>query len=248
MNRYRDYDPFAWLYTSYWGDEFHEQAIPVLDRAVLSCLPAHASILDVCCGDGRITHMLARRGFQMSGLDGSEEMLTYARQRNSKIRFLLADARSFRLPAEFDAAISTFDSLNHVMNVRDLKRVFRSVERCLKPGGWFVFDLNREEAYRDLWIRTFTSVDKKAASIARGSYDEKRRTARCEVTLFRQSDDHWQRSDFALTQKFHAEEEVHGALRAEGFTSIESLDATGDLGMRGDIGYGRTFFRARKTM
>jgi ubiquinone/menaquinone biosynthesis C-methylase UbiE len=97
IERYSDYDPFAWLYTNYWGDEFHRQAMPVLERLLLNRVPPPAAILDLCCGDGRITTALARRGYQMTGLDGSEEMLTYARARGPKIPFLLGDARAFEL-------------------------------------------------------------------------------------------------------------------------------------------------------
>jgi SAM-dependent methyltransferase len=245
VDRYCDYDPFAWLYTNYWGDEFHRQAMPVLERLLLDRVPPRAAILDLCCGDGRITAALARRGYAMTGLDGSEAMLTYARSRMPKIRFLLGDARTFELPPQFDAVISTFDALNHVMSRRELRTVIRRVFACLRPGGWFGFDLNREEAYRDLWVRSANSVDKTAVSIARGSYDPRRRTARCEVTLFRHNG-RWERSDFALTQKYHAPADVLESLAAAGFDHVCELDARADLGMAGDIGFGRSFFRAQR--
>jgi len=245
VKRYADYDPFAWLYTNYWGDEFHRQAMPVLEQLMLHRLPPRAAILDLCCGDGRITDLLARRGYAMTGLDGSEQMLSYAGERNANIRWLLADARHFDLPAAFDGVISTFDALNHVMTARDLQSVFRCVFAALKPGGWFGFDLNREEAYRELWVRTSHSVDNMAVSIARGSYDARRRVARCDVTLFRNNGE-WQRSDFVLRQKYHPPEDVLGGLEGAGFADVEELDAHTDLGMAGEIGLGRTFFRARR--
>jgi SAM-dependent methyltransferase len=244
--RYRDYDPFAWLYTQYWGDEFHKQALPVLDRLVLARIPKKGRILDLCCGDGRITAHLAKRGYNLLGIDGSERMLTYAKHRSPKVEFLLKDARSFELPPEFDAVISTFDSLNHVMEVRGLEAVFRNVYACLKPGGIFVFDLNREEAYRDYWARTSTSVDPRAVSIARGTYDGLDKIADCDVTLFRLESGGWQRSDFRLSQRFHPEDVVTGALRNAGFT-VEVLDGAKDLAMQGDIGQGRNFFAGYKS-
>src|SRR5438309_1754506 len=115
MRRFSDYDPFAWIYTNYWGHEFHDEVMPALEKLVLKRLPRQASILDVCCGDGRVTRALMRRGYRVTGLDGSEGMLSYARKRVPKAELLLLDAREFQLPARFDAAISTFDSLNHVM-------------------------------------------------------------------------------------------------------------------------------------
>src|SRR5271165_6841628 len=82
MERYTDYDPFAWLYANYWGDEFHREVVPALERLLFHRLPEGAAVLDLCCGDGRITRQLQRRGFSVTGLDGSERMLTLARQGN----------------------------------------------------------------------------------------------------------------------------------------------------------------------
>jgi SAM-dependent methyltransferase len=245
MRRFTDYDPFAWLYTNYWGEEFHREAIPVLERLLLHRVPAKAEILDLCCGDGRITQTLSRRGYKVSGLDGSERMLSYARQRSPRARFYLEDARRFRLPPRFDAVISTFDSLNHIMETDDLGKVFANAFQSLKPGGYFAFDLNREEAYRDMWSRTSTIVDKKAVSVARGRYDFETGIAICDVTLVRWVGEQWIRSDFRLKQRLHPRDAVMGALGAAGFQA-QVFDAMRDLGMEGDIGYGRDFYLAAK--
>jgi SAM-dependent methyltransferase len=242
--RFTDYDPFAWLYSQYWGEEFHHEAIPALDRLILRMLPRRAEILDLCCGDGRIAQTLSKRGYRVTGLDGSERMLTFAKQRAPKVEFFLADARRFKLPRRFDAVISTFDSLNHVMNTADLNKVFRNVAACLKLGGQFAFDLNREQAYAGMWSRTTTIVDKTAVSVARGRYDRARKIAVCNVTLLRLHGDRWDRSDFQLRQKFHARAEVLRALTATGFTP-QVFDAARDLAMQGDIGSERDFYLAR---
>lgn len=91
-SRFDDYDPFAWIYERDWGSEYHDQALRILDRALLESLPPPARILDLCCGNGRLTEQLARRGYRVTGLDGSAEMLGYARQRVPDVDFLLADA------------------------------------------------------------------------------------------------------------------------------------------------------------
>jgi SAM-dependent methyltransferase len=245
MRRYRDYDPFAWLYTYYWGDDFHRQIMPVLDRLLLSELPKRARLLDLCCGDGRVSHRLAKRGFNVTGIDGSEQMLTFAKQRSPKVEFLLKDARNFQLPAVYDGAISTFDSLNHVMKAEELELVFRNVHACLRAGASFVFDLNREEAYVDFWARTSTTVDPKAVSIARGSYDGHTKLAHCDVTLFRLDRGSWERSDFRLSQRYFPEKSVLEMLRQAGFQT-QVFDGAADLKMHGDIGAGRSFFVAHK--
>lgn len=243
--RFADYDPFAWFYTTYWGEEFHGEVVPVLDRIFLPFLPAKAEILDLCCGDGRIAQSLVKRGYQVTGIDGSEKMLAYARRRLPKSTLYLKDARRFKLPPRFDAVISTFDSLNHVMNLTELNQVFQNVFASLKPGGRFLFDLNREEAYIDLWTQTSTVVDKTVVAIARGSYDSARKIAVCRVTLMRLDRGAWNRSDFRLTQKLHPREDVLAALKRTGF-EVCVYDACRDVGMQGDVGAGRDFYLARK--
>lgn len=241
MKTNSEYDPFAWLYSRYWGDEFHQQSIRVVDRLLLHRLPPHAAVLDLCCGDGRMSQQLARRGFSVTGLDGSSQMLAFAKQRAPKVSFLLGDARKFKLPQKFEGALSTFDSLNHIRSTRELGAVFRNVFACLKSPGLFGFDLNREDAYYDLWARTSHTVEKDAVSIARGSYNAATKLAHCDVTQFRLGQNHWERSDFRLTQRFHPDSEVVAQLESAGF-SVQRFDAALDLGMKGDIGRGRTFY------
>jgi len=245
MKRYNGYDPFAWFYTNYWGIDFHRQIVPVLDRVLLKKIPRKGRILDLCCGDGRVTARLARRGYRITGLDGSPNMLTYAKYRMPQGEFLCLDARRFRLEAVYDAAISVFDSLNHVMDAAGLKAVFRNVFACLKPGGLFVFDLNSELGYREFWSQTLTCVEPGAVGVAKGTYDGPKRLAICDITVFRPAGDVWQRSGFRLRQRYHPRTEVTKALKGVGFV-VEVLDGAKDLAMQGDIGRGRKFYVARK--
>lgn len=247
VTRFRDYDPFAWLYAHHWGGEFHSQVMGVLERLLLRLLPAGSEVLDLCCGDGRILRKLAERGFRVSGLDGSAEMLGYARKLvPADVPLHLADAREFLFPASFDAILSTFDSLNHVMTRRDLQKVFRNACGSLRSGGYFAFDVNRESAYTDLWSNLSSIVDAEVVSIARGEYDGRRRIATCDMTQFTKRQGQWERTDYTLRQKLHRHEHVMKDLEKVGFATVASFDAENDLGMKGDIGRYRTFYLARK--
>lgn len=246
VTRFRDYDPFAWLYAHHWGGEFHDQILNMLDRLVLRLLPKGARVLDLCCGDGRVARALQKRGFAVTGLDGSEQMLHYARQMAPDVDFHLADARDFSLPGEFQGVISTFDSLNHVMTRRELHKVFRNVYSIVRPGGYFAFDVNREEAYTDLWANLSSVVTENAVSIARGDFDKRRGVALCDITQFVKTDGVWTRSDYTLRQKLHEHTHIMDDLEKVGFHPIASFDAGSDLGMQGDIGRHRTFYLARK--
>lgn len=241
--RYSDYDAFAWIYNECWGDEYHSQILSIFDQILFPDLPPQPHILDLCCGDGRIALHLTTRGYRVSGLDGSEEMLRYARGRLPQTAFYLADARRFTLPETVDCVICTFDSLNHIMSAEDLSQVFRQVHAALKPGGRFVFDLNQELAYRTLWVLTGAAVEADKVYVARGSYDAEHRIATCDVTVFRH-DEQWRRSDFRLRQRCHPREEVLQALQDAGFAELGVYDAQEQLGMAGNIGVGRDYFVA----
>jgi SAM-dependent methyltransferase len=171
-------------------------------------------------------------------------MPTYARQRCPSTPFLLADARAFELPPQFHAVVSTFDSLNHVMTAQGLGQVFRSVWQCLRPSGRFVFDLNREEAYRNSWTKTGHIVLKDVVSVSRGIYLPEERLAICDITMLRRSNGKWERSDFQMQERFHPTKMVLAKLEASGFDA--EVHAASELGMPGEIGEGRNFYIGRK--
>jgi SAM-dependent methyltransferase len=241
---YGVYDLFAWFYNRGWGSDYHKEAYPALERHVFSRLRPGARVLDLCCGTGDLTRVLVRQGYEVTGLDGSEEMLRYAREQAPEAEFRLADARAFQSAPEFDAALSTFDSLNHVLTLAELEGAFGSVCRALVPGGLFVFDMNMEESFETLWRGSFGTVDDTSAGITRGSYDPLEKIGRADLTLFR-FDGAWHRSDVSVLEKCYTTEEVTGALERAGFTAIECRDAW-ELGMRGDTATGRAFFFASR--
>ncbi len=241
---YTAYDPFAWLYSRGWGTEYHRQALGVLEKLVLTRMPPGARLLDVCCGAGDLARTLAERGYRVIGLDGSAPMLAHARKNAPAAAFVLADARQFGFRAAFDGAISTFDSLNHVLAVEELESVFRNVSAALRSGGLWVFDLNMIESFQTLWTGMSAEVEADSVYVARFAYDPATKTGRADVTMFRRSP-HWERFDTTVREKCYAPEEVCTALEAAGFTEIDHQPARG-LGMRGDLALGRSFFSARK--
>lgn len=244
QERYSDYDTFAWFYDRYWSQEVPAQIMTVIDRLLVPSLPRGARILDLCCGTGYTCAELIRRGFEVTGLDGSKEMLRYARRRAPGARFILADARAFDLPPVYQAIISTFDSLNHLLTVDELTNVFRNARRALAPGGLFLFDLNMEKGFLHHWVDYFAIVKDDSVCILKGAYDKARRIGRYDITMFRRLGKTWRRADAAITERCYTARETMRALKTAGFKEISTYDAEREMGLTEHVG--RTFFLARR--
>lgn len=103
-------------------------------------------VLDLACGTGNMSLLFARDNYQVTGVDRSSGMLEVAKQKareeELEINFIEADLCSFQLEEKFDLAISLFDSLNYILQLEDLKKVFKNVFDSLRDGGIFIFDVN----------------------------------------------------------------------------------------------------------
>jgi SAM-dependent methyltransferase len=238
-----DYDRFAKIYNQCLAEDFCRRAFGTVEKLLLARVPPGSRILDLCCGTGQMARALVLRGYDVTGLDSSSEMLRLAREKVPEANFIAGDARDFHLPAPFDAAISTFNSLAHIDAHSDLVRVFRNVRNALRPGAPFLFDLSMEEAYTSKWRGSFTLVADKHACIVRPMYDARSRVGTNRITLFEFLSAAWRRSDFTITQKCHAASDVRSALKAAGYDDVRTYDAQRDLQMTGETG--RTFFLCR---
>lgn len=240
------YDDFAWFYDTYWGTgptSFSTHVVPVLEHLLLPHVRQGGSILDLCCGTGQLAQELTARGYTVTGVDGSAEILKYARARAPTVEFIHADARAFSLPPQFDAAVSLYDSLNHLMQATDLDATFTNVQGALKRGGRFLCDFNMLAGFEARWRGSFGLAADDHALVYRSSFDAGSRIGRAAVTMFRLQHNAWRRTDLTLHQRCYPEEEITRALRAAGFTELAAFDAAQDLGMQGNVG--RSFFLGR---
>lgn len=235
------YDDFAWFYNRYWNEEFHGLAFPILERIWLPRLPRKARVLDVCCGTGHLAALLTERGMRVTGIDLSENMIAHARENVPAAEFQVASATDFRVLGRFDGAVSTFDSLNHLLSVDDLEACFRCVAKALKPRATFAFDILLEAAYKTNWADAFSIVrDDHVLALAGSGFDFRTHLAHCRITMFRLIEGDWKRSDVEVWERCYTTPEIDAALTKAGFIDTTFYDAR-DLGMRGQLGQGRTF-------
>ena len=104
------------------------------------------TVVDLACGTGSVTAILAKMGYPVLGIDMSEEMLTEAAMKTMDIepmpRFVCQTLQELKLPRAVDMAVCALDSLDYVTAPDDCKEAIRRVYKALNPGGIFIFDVN----------------------------------------------------------------------------------------------------------
>ncbi len=237
------YDNVAGMYHALWADWYLPAAMPALERLFFSQVPAGARVLDLCCGSGHVTKELVARGYSVTGVDNSAELVTLARNELPGIEFLVQDARDLSVPGKFQAALSTFDSLNHILTLEDLQRVFAAVHRSLDPGSLFVFDMNLAEAYSADLREWSVDLREASAGLVRGTFDPVTKMASTELIWFVKAPEGecWHRRRSVVEQRCYPQTDIVSALTASGFQEIEAISAR-QAGVTSDLGFGRTYF------
>lgn len=144
-------------------------------------------ILDLCCGTGEITSLLHQKGYDMTGVDVSEEMLSVARQRDNSpdILYLHQDMREFELYGTVDSIICLSDGMNYVLEPSEVMTVFKLVKNYLIPGGTFIFDINTEYKFKNILAdNNFSASEDSAAYIWENYYDEEEKINEYSMTFF----------------------------------------------------------------
>lgn len=150
-------------------------------------------LLDLGCGTGSLTELLAQEGYDMIGVDFSEDMLQIAMEKREEsglpILYLLQDMREFELYGTVRAVVSICDSMNYILDYGELVQVFSLVNNYLDPGGIFIFDLNTEYKYRKILAQSTIAEDREESSfIWDNDYDETERINEYDLTLFIKED------------------------------------------------------------
>ena len=189
-------------------------------------------VLDLGCGTGKMTRLLEKAGYDMVGIDYSEEMLGIAREQqfedaDSSILYLLQDMRELELDGTVRAVVSICDSMNYILEDEELEQVFRAVNRYLDPKGMFIFDLNTLYKYRDLLGETTISENREEGSFIWDNYfDEEEMVNEYDLTLFiREKGDLYRKYEETHFQRAYTLERVKELLEKAGMEFVAAYDA-----------------------
>lgn len=227
------YDALALCYDELTGDVDYERRADFLEKLLRrSPIPVH-TVLDLACGTGTMTWLLTGRGYEMIGVDGSEEMLAAAADKSGQVEgiapiFLHQDMPHLDLYGTVDAAICCLDSLNYLTRPADVRRTFERLRLFVAPGGMLVFDVNTVAKLAALDGQVFLDETEDTYCVWRTEY--RRGLCTYFMDLFRlREDGAWERSLEVHRERAYTVEELSAWLTEAGFGRIRTY---GDMKLR----------------
>ena len=183
------YTSFAAVYDTFMDNIPYEEWDKYLKSLLYEYGVREGLVLELGCGTGNMTEILAQSGYDMIGVDNAEEMLEIAIEKRMKsgldILYLQQDMREFELYGTVKAIVSVCDSVNYILEEEELEEVFRLVNNYLDPGGVFIFDFNTVYKYREiLGDQTIAENREECSFIWDNYYYEEERINEYELSLF----------------------------------------------------------------
>ena len=183
------YTSFAEVYDTFMDNVPYEEWAEYLAELLQEYDIEDGLVLDLGCGTGSLTEILATKGYDMIGADGSAEMLEIAMEKKAQsghdILYLLQDMREFELYGTVRAVVSVCDCVNYITDEKELEQVFRLVNNYLDPEGIFIFDFNTEYKYKEILGEQTIAEDREDCSfIWDNYYYEDENMNEYELTLF----------------------------------------------------------------
>ena len=188
-------------------------------------------VLDLGCGTGKLTRLLAGEGYDMIGVDLSEEMLEVALEHEmedpKQILYLQQDMREFELYGTVRAIVSICDSMNYLEDYEDLVQVLKLANNYLDPKGVFVFDMNTVYKYREqLGEQTIAENREESSFIWENYFYEDQDINEYMLTIFRKQADSelYERTEEAHYQRAYDMDTLKRLIEKNGLALVSFLD------------------------
>ena len=188
-------------------------------------------VLDLACGTGSMTLELAKRGYDMIGIDSSSDMLNIALDRKydmelpRDVLFLLQDMTSFELYGTVGAITCCLDSINYLVDDGDLEKCFALAHNYLDPDGLFLFDVNSPYKFENIYGENTYVYDEDDCGdsfcVWQNYYDAETRICDFSLTVFkREEGELYSRRDELQRERCYSKDELCGVLEGCGFELI----------------------------
>ena len=185
-----------------------------------------SKVCECACGTGGLTLPLLRRGYQMTGVDLSQEMLWIAAQNARKqgigLPFIQQDMRQLHLHRQMDAVIATCDGVNYLLTDADVCAFFRAAYAAMRPGGVLAFDVSTPWKLENVLGNELICEDREDVTyVWQNSFSKKTGICQMELCFFlREKDGRYRRIDETQKQRAHSHENLTAMLLSCGFTDV----------------------------
>lgn len=208
------YTSFAAVYDTFMDNVPYEEWGEYIHGMLCKYGVEDGIVLDLGCGTGTMTEILAGYGYDMIGVDNSEDMLELAMEKRIEsghdILYLLQDMREFELYGTVRAVVSVCDSVNYVTEPGELEEVFRLANNYLDPRGIFLFDFNTDYKYREIMGDCTIAEDRGECSfIWDNYYYENEQINEYDLTLFIQEKNPDETQSDQMPQLYRKYKETH---------------------------------------
>lgn len=220
------YVSLAAVYDELTQDVGYEARTDFVERLFRRSRLKVETVLDLACGTGTMTALLTARGYELIGVDSSEEMLLEAREKAQGIAgvpplFLHQSMPELDLYGTVEAAVCCLDSLNYLTDPRDVRETFRRLHLFIAPGGALVFDVHALPKLEAMDGQVWLDEREDVYCVWRTEYSRRSRLLDYFVDIFSQRPDGaWARSFEEHCQRYYSVEELRAWLTAAGFGDI----------------------------
>lgn len=220
------YEALASSYDALTHDIPYEEMLAYMEALLQKHSVRPQSVLDLACGTGSMSVLLARRGYQVLASDMSEDMLAMAWEKASELEqppyFICQKMQQLRLPYPVDWVVCCLDSLNYVTDPNHCKEAIRRVYDSLTDDGVFVFDINSEEKLRSLDGQVFLDENEDTYCVWRAEFEQVENICYYGMDIFqREGRALWSRSFEEHREYAYSVEQLRGYLQEAGFSVIE---------------------------
>lgn len=217
------YGPLAFWYDRLTLDIPYEAFVDFYEKEFSADGGEFKILLDLCCGTGTLTWLLAERGYEMIAADASPDMLMQAASKAAEVSvpplFLCQDASALDLYGTVDAAVCSLDGMNYIPE-SELPEVFHRLHLFVRPGGLLIFDIKTPEWFKS--VDGSVSVDETEDMLClwRAEFDTEENAICYGMDIFSKSGSLWRRDSEEHIEYAHSPERLAELLEIAGFENV----------------------------
>lgn len=226
-----NYSDFAFYYDGLTGNVDYKKRAAYFDMLIKKyCTSGGRYLVDLACGTGSLSEEFASLGYDVIGIDYSEEMLSEALNKKydngSDIQYVCQDMTSFELYGNADIIICALDSINHLETTDDIRKTIERAYMFLEPGGVFIFDANTAYKHREILAdNSFVFENDQVFCTWQNSYSEKDNRVEISLDFFEKSENgKYDRYSEDFTEIAPETEIIDRYLKNAGFTIEAHFD------------------------